>query len=844
MEIADTKIENLQQLFEKDDYTIDDYPMVGLKGKSVGEQLSILSDAHITVDMLLKGQITSKHQYLLEQVTNIDDLETSLHSIKLQLTELRNPLIQKKNLLKKHVEHIERNCKKLKNLQNMTFVLHQLKQMSQIGLTLKERHMRKDDDIVTTSYLLYDLKQVMNCKEIKQINLFVECEELSEQVHCYLKEQFKNLFNQSIASLSRSKMTTAFMIGSNIGKLSNTIEIEYESMEKDLKSLIKHSFSFQSTTKDKYGTNDTRIIWSNLLDLSNEFDFLISKVKLLDEILMDGRNIRNGESFGKICLEDECVNLRRMERKEDVFLRMTSTFVGTLILTFHDVLVKRKNVFINKILIEDYPRLLTLMNQFITNLIIKHSISNDIEKLFELIFKNFEDEYKELSRKKLTEPIKMMFCTASNFQNKNNLRIIPTKSDIQNIIQIIVNEIGGSMVNVSVQSMVVTNVIEAIDIYYKEGKKLLENERETINIHQSPSDVQRLISEVVNNTIYFHKKLTYVMNDFGEMTETNHLRLVEKMEDLKKLGKSQINWIFNEGKKQFDNFISYLKNGKDSYETMDIPSKINDEKEEIIKNMNDDSLSEYMVEIRNLIVRLRSTYLSLYSSNDLVMELTVPFVRYIIIQWTFHVAMYRPITLPLKFQLYKDGEMLKQCIANLVHERLVNLGMLAPHVDDMSIVLQSFIDNYSIGDLLDNLSELTVVFYPIFEKEYTSNFQIHLTQKKQLELFMNYYEKMKNNNNHYRKKKLRVIPKHLFALHLFSYLPSTFKSPHTTMKWSIGEYIDRMIKTHSQFTKLNSEESLEVIEKTISSHETYLKAMDCSTDIPQFFQFLTHLINQ
>lgn len=774
---------DVNEEFLSKDFDVEKYARKLLdENASIPEQLAFLTTNTSALDRQLKEQISTHHEKLLAQATNIDSLEDTLgilakHVSSLQVSGTRAcdkvaDLYRRTELRTKQLSRLHQACSLLRSAIRIVQLSNRLSSASSGDSAVQ--------NLAKNSQLVQELKEISESEpDLKHLKI--------------VERELSNIQKASGEMLSTARLTLKHgaksqhqaQVGMALQAFHNLkcLDLQLEGYCKELvietKQAMKHFEGFSTPNDEKLKSHETSSlpgsaslqqhtqssvsIRSNVWnDVNRLVEFLVSvctQLQTIHTVASKKREPNSHEFFEQL--------LGGREFYQDIWREITRQIEAKM---------SSSNILVKQTLEAEYPRLLRYFStvfQKITQL--KHLIPDGSDQLRSTMLQ-FESSYLSKSLARLFDTVNLLFQSASSVQNLESQNQAqqrsgsPTlkylsKSEIDSLIRGLADEALLVKFDNQLYNLMAKNMAKTLQLFSVKCEQLTCNESDASQVIGAQTQGQKKNVDIANG-------LQYLRKEIEKLIESGQIPTCVIVNE-------SILTLITQIRATFLPLLSSIEDGIAAIlGTMQNESFQLDNSE----NQMQQQCSLYVKELQEFSARVWRDYLINYECKDLLMEQSVKMSRNSVQLFLVYATLVRPI----------DNLGRMRMIADFAQVELALAGFCLKIHDDL-------------GDVYNQFKALRELFA---------------------------IDSWENEGSKFRQK----VPNSLLIHMLISQSPDEFKSPHSALNWSLIRYAEWLVRHNDE------KERLQFLKGTIEAYAKQVQQEGKINYVP-LYPLIVELLN-
>ncbi|ORX43656.1 hypothetical protein BCR36DRAFT_360882 [Piromyces finnis] len=470
-------------------------------------------------------QVTKNYENLLQQIDNVELFEEMIKKMQANLMEIFQTYERLKLKINIPYKEMESYINQLKNIQKAAEILRHLIRFLYLVKRLENQIKSEDKEVAKAALSLNEIDIILKESDLSGIDIVDNEVENINNIRKQILEKADVLIEKSFHAQNQSDLAIGLQVYANLDKMSEKIQSLYNSFINNVKGKINEVFNISSFTKENQTRTfsilsgiDSRIsnnnskktiaLWNNLENFLDIYYKYYIKVYLIDRVLSRKRNPITHESYNdeitKI-LHGNIINVFSKKISE-LFDKQLKQSIKT-------------STYLQQVFQTEYPKLLRAISDFYSRIaLLNTDLQNDSNSKENLpliqSIKVFEAVYVSKSQAKLNE------CVMKAFNERFQGPSIPTRDDINRIINTISSEIDLSRFDSHLLDEVTQNIAKSLNVIILKCRQLINKEMPVLpnsitNSNLCPAPTSQNI-EITNSAWWLQENIWKLIDDASE----------------------------------------------------------------------------------------------------------------------------------------------------------------------------------------------------------------------------------------------------------------------------------------------------------------------------------------
>ncbi|ORX71060.1 hypothetical protein BCR32DRAFT_225581 [Anaeromyces robustus] len=544
-------------------------------------------------------QVTNNYENLLQQIDNVEMFEDVIKKMQENLMEIFQTYERLKLKISIPYKEMEGHITQLKNIQKAAEILRHLIRFLYLVKRLENQIKSEDREVAKAALSLNEIDMILKESDLSNIDIVDNEVENINTIRKQIVEKADILIEKSFQTQNQSDLAIGLQVYANLDKMSEKVQYLFNSFINDIKTKINEIFNASLLTKETQtrtfsilsgidsrianNSKKTTALWNNLESfLDNYYKYYI-KVYLIDRVLSRKRNPITHASYNDEITKVLNGNIINVFSKKvsELFDKQLKQSIKT-------------STYLKQVFQTEYPKLLRSISDFYSRIaLFNPEISNDsnIKENLPLIqsIKVFEAVYVSKSQTKLND------CIIKAFTERFQGPVIPSRDDINRIVNTISSEIDLSRFDSHLLEEITHNISKALTVITIKCRQLINNDYQVLPNANSnlcpPTTAQNI--DIINSIWWLQENIWKIIDDSSE--DILKIELQNPLDEIYNLLCSIVEPLMGNITKQIENII--LKIHKEDF---NINSKAN-----INITSEGGQCSTYVIELGNYLKWLK-----------------------------------------------------------------------------------------------------------------------------------------------------------------------------------------------------------------------------------------------
>ena len=604
-----------------------------LKSTSVSESLTLLSKKLSDVNQHLNYQVTSQHTHLLDQVTNLKELERILEVVKLGVDTLQISIHRITAEITEPASLLKSRTLQLSRLQSACDLLRKIIRFLYLARKLKSHLQAGSRELAKAAQCILELELIRKEADLTGIIVIDNETQWIIQAGEDVLTNASRMLNQGLETQNQAEVAAALQVFYNLGTLKSKVTTTMNNYINKITQTIQ--ISLRTSNNEELINQETykQAIWGKLDKLFDSLYLLCIQIWHLQRVLT---KIRDPSTH--ICLIDQFIT-----NGSPSFVQLFWKTMCTKLFDYFEQ-TNKTNPYFESCLVVDFPKLHKIIEEFIKRLQTHYEMKSiqtsteDQTLLFNCI-NYYKAAYTSRLFSRFFDSINKIFI---------NPTYVPSPEEVLNVISIIVYELEGiRTASIPLATLVSKNVAKAVLLFAAKSETQIAQDSSAFQINE-PMNVGQLRNiKVFAILVQLQQSITNVIN-----TMPLYIRnpVQQSFRDLEKQQEQIINPLFVKMTKQCEQII--LGMHKEDFGNNDYSS------------MNQGPCSNYMKSLQNQISHF-TTFIQRFSVSACLNSNNYRLSTRLLTFFVRHAALVRPLSETGKLKLAADMAQLELAIAPL-----------------------------------------------------------------------------------------------------------------------------------------------------------------------------------
>jgi hypothetical protein len=427
----------------------------------------------------------------------------------------------------------------LKNIQKAAEILRHLIRFLYLVKRLENQIQSEDREVAKAALSLNEIDIILKESDLSGIDIVDNEVENINTIRKKILEKADSLIEQSFQSQNQSDLAIGLQVYANLDKMSEKIQSLFNSFINSIKVKINETFNASLLAKETQSRGfsilsgiDSRIannskktmaLWNNLENFLDIYYKYYIKVYLIDRVLSRKRNPITHASYNDEITKVLNGNIISVFSKKvsDLFDKQLKQSIKT-------------STYLQQVFQTEYPKLLRSITDFYSRIALFNpeifNDSNSGEETLPLIqsIKVFEAVYVSKSQTKLND------CVVKAFNERFQGPVVPSRDDINRILNTISSEIDLSRFDEHLLEEIVKNIAKSLTVITIKCRQLVNKEvpvapnTTSININSSSNLCPAITAQnidLINSLWWLQDNLWKIIEDASEVVLKNELQV-------------------------------------------------------------------------------------------------------------------------------------------------------------------------------------------------------------------------------------------------------------------------------------------------------------------------------